>query len=157
MNLPPSSVFPKSYWTMPLFFLPGLLTTTSPNRISCLSLGIPPPTPTIIFVLIEEKLYPICDATTAALWVPIRPYGRQAMTTLWLPIRPREYELWSEGCWGNGPWRSSNIATAAAPSIGRAHIHPTVYSPCDRVRIVNRANTNFWPFWRLSEIRLEDQ
>ncbi|KAL3473278.1 hypothetical protein BJX99DRAFT_233948 [Aspergillus californicus] len=83
------TVFPKSYCTTPPRSPVGLPTTTSPNRISCRSLGAPPPIPIIKPNLMRLKVANIWFTTRAAETVPVTPYGRHAITVLWDPTRPR--------------------------------------------------------------------
>ncbi len=69
------------------------------------------------------------DAVVAANVVPYTPAGSEATTMLCSPIRPQVYEFVSLGfcekpC--SSWWRSSSRAVAAARSMGRAAIHPTV-------------------------------
>src|SRR6266536_6423018 len=54
-NLPSLTVFPRSNCNTPGCFLAGLLTTTSPSRISFSRLGTPPPMPTIRPILLMEN------------------------------------------------------------------------------------------------------
>ncbi len=71
------------------------------------------------------------SATAAAGICPYIPAGSEAITTLWTPMRPHEYELLSVGGLAESAGlscSSSSIASAAARSLAKAAIHPTVYS-----------------------------
>jgi len=61
--------------------------------------------------------------------------GRKAGEDNVMPIRPNTYVLGSIIGFGRSPCRSSNIASAALFSIGRAEIHPSWYSLGVNVRM----------------------
>lgn len=67
----------------------GLLTTTSPNLMSAVELGTPPPIPTMKPNLIEVNVESSLVATIAAEAVPATSAGRQARIILRGPILPK--------------------------------------------------------------------
>src|ERR1700722_1787219 len=84
----------------------GLLTTTSPSRISLFVLGTPPPIPTIKPKRIEGNVDRnwATTATVAAETVPYAPGGRRTITTFRPEISPRIYTVASPGGFESGGW-----------------------------------------------------
>jgi len=70
-------------------------------------------------------------ATIADVLVSSTAKFGEAIATLCFPMCPRMYVLGPFGDSDKGGCIASNISLAAAISMGRRHIHPTVYSLWD--------------------------
>lgn len=113
-------IFPTSYCTTPPKVWFGWLTTTSSSRMSPSGLGTPPPTISPNRIPLNVAL--ICVAMVAAGLLPIRPAGRDTITTLCPATEPKEYRfLSSSSSRSRFSCFSSNISRAAASSTGSAY------------------------------------